>query len=55
MGLNVGTVASNGVLMMSLLSEPRSVVVDMGMGNQCRFSMSGITPSATRVQEVNCE
>ncbi len=55
MGLNVGTVASNGVLMMSLLSEPRAVVVDMGMGNQCRFSMSGITPSTTRVQEVNCE
>ncbi|EAX7734104.1 outer membrane usher protein PefC [Salmonella enterica] len=55
MGLNVGTVAGNGVLMMSLLSEPGTVVVDMGKGNQCRFSMSGITPSATRVQEVFCE
>ncbi|EFD0944300.1 PefC/AfrB family outer membrane usher protein [Escherichia coli] len=54
-GLNVGNVAGNGVLMMSLLSEPDTVLVDMGRGNQCRFSMSGITPSATRVQEVYCE
>lgn len=54
-GLNAGSITGNGVLMMSLLSEPKSVKVDLGNGDMCHFSMAGIAPSATKVQEVSCE
>ncbi|EHJ8506395.1 PefC/AfrB family outer membrane usher protein [Salmonella enterica subsp. diarizonae serovar 47:k:z53:[z84]] len=54
-GLGAGFIANNGVLMMSMLSEPKSVQVDLGDGKTCRFSMAGITPNANKVQEVRCE
>lgn len=53
--LNAGFIARNGVLSMSLLSEPKEVKVDLGEGEMCRISMNGIRPRADKVQEVRCE
>ncbi len=55
LGLNAGIISRNGVLSMGLLAEPKEIKVDQGNGNVCRFSMAGIKPEATRVQEVRCE
>lgn len=54
-GLNAGIISRNGVLSMGMLAEPKEVRVDLGDGGTCRFSMTGIKPEATRVQEVRCE
>ncbi|ECU3284687.1 outer membrane usher protein PefC [Salmonella enterica subsp. enterica serovar Javiana] len=54
-GLDAGFIARNGVLSMSLLSEPKEVKVSLGGGGACRISMAGISPGADKVQEVRCE
>ncbi|ENH2171145.1 fimbria/pilus outer membrane usher protein, partial [Escherichia coli] len=54
-GLNAGIISRNGVLSMGMLAEPKEIRVDLGDGGTCRFSMTGIKPEATRVQEVRCE
>lgn len=54
-GLNAGFITRNGVLSMSLLSEPKEVKVSLDGGRTCRISMAGIKPGTERVQEVFCE
>lgn len=54
-GLDAGIISRNGVLVMGMLAEPQVINVDLGGGAVCRFSMAGIKPEATRVQEVRCE
>lgn len=55
LGLNAGFITRNGVLSMSLLSEPKEVKVSLDGGRTCRISMAGIKPGTERVQEVFCE
>ncbi|EEJ8283086.1 PefC/AfrB family outer membrane usher protein [Salmonella enterica] len=54
-GLNAGFISKNGVLLMNMLAEPKSVSVDTGTGKQCRFSMAGLKANTNKVQEVRCE
>ncbi|EKN4715479.1 PefC/AfrB family outer membrane usher protein [Yersinia enterocolitica] len=54
-GLDAGFIANNGVLLMNMLSTPKSVNVDFGNGGICHFSMSGIKANTNKVQEVHCE
>ncbi len=54
-GLDAGFIARNGVLSMSLLSEPKEVKVSLDGGKTCRISMRGIKPGADKVREVCCE
>lgn len=54
-GLNAGEIARNGVLSMSLLSEPDTLKVSLEGGQQCQINMSGIKPVTDKVQEVRCE
>lgn len=54
-GLNAGFISNNGVLLMNMLAEPKSVSVDTGTGKQCRFSMAGLKANTNKVQEVRCE
>lgn len=54
-GLDAGFVSGNGVLLMNMLAEPKSVRVDMGNGKQCRFSVQGLKANTNKVQEVRCE
>lgn len=54
-GLSAGFISSNGVLLMNMLAEPKSVRVDMGGGKQCQFSVQGLKANTNKVQEVRCE
>ncbi|WP_097469899.1 PefC/AfrB family outer membrane usher protein [Escherichia coli] len=54
-GVSAGIISRNGVLIMGMLAEPKEIKVDLGDGNICHFSMVGIKPEATKVQEVRCE
>ncbi|MCQ1591437.1 PefC/AfrB family outer membrane usher protein [Escherichia coli] len=54
-GLNAGFISNNGVLLMNMLAEPKTVSVDTGDGKQCRFSMAGLKANTNKVQEVRCE
>ncbi|EFJ2779251.1 PefC/AfrB family outer membrane usher protein [Escherichia coli] len=54
-GLNAGFISNNGVLLMNMLAEPKSVSVSTGDGKQCRFSMAGLKANTNKVQEVRCE
>ncbi|EOU6457665.1 PefC/AfrB family outer membrane usher protein [Escherichia coli] len=54
-GLNAGFISNNGVLLMNMLAEPKTVSVNTGDGKQCRFSMAGLKANANKVQEVRCE
>lgn len=54
-GVDAGFIARNGVLLMSLLAEPKQINVNLDGGNTCRIAMSGIKPGADKVQEVRCE
>lgn len=54
-GLDAGFIARNGVLSMSLLSEPKEVKVSLGGGKTCRIPMGSIKPGTEKVQEVYCE
>ena len=54
-GLSAGFISSNGVLLMNMLAEPKSVRVDMGAGKQCYFSAQGLKANTNKVQEVRCE
>ncbi|HCP5927664.1 TPA: PefC/AfrB family outer membrane usher protein [Escherichia coli] len=54
-GLNAGFISNNGVLLMNMLAEPKTVSVDTGTGKQCRFSMAGLKANTNKVQEVRCE
>ncbi|EFN6235703.1 PefC/AfrB family outer membrane usher protein [Escherichia coli] len=54
-GLSAGFITRNGVLSMSLLSEPKEVKVSLDGGRTCRISMAGIKPGTEKVQEVFCE
>ncbi|EPC3697326.1 PefC/AfrB family outer membrane usher protein [Escherichia coli] len=55
LGLNAGFISNNGVLLMNMLAEPKTVSVDTGAGKQCRFSMAGLKANINKVQEVRCE
>lgn len=55
LGLNAGFISNNGVLLMNMLAEPKTVSVDTGDGKQCRFSMAGLKANTNKVQEVRCE
>lgn len=54
-GLNAGFISNNGVLLMNMLAEPKSVTVDTDDGKPCRFSMAGLKANTNKVQEVYCE
>ncbi|TXV34458.1 outer membrane usher protein PefC [Klebsiella quasipneumoniae] len=54
-GLNAGFISNNGVLLMNMLAEPKSVSVATGDGKQCLFSMAGLKANTNKVQEVRCE
>lgn len=54
-GLNAGFISNNGVLLMNMLAEPKTVSVNTGGGKQCRFSMAGLKANTNKVQEVRCE
>ncbi|MCV1352507.1 PefC/AfrB family outer membrane usher protein [Escherichia coli] len=54
-GLNAGFISNNGVLLMNMLAEPKTVSVNTGDGKQCRFSMAGLNANTNKVQEVRCE
>ncbi|HDX9289569.1 PefC/AfrB family outer membrane usher protein [Escherichia coli] len=54
-GLNAGFISNNGVLLMNMLAEPKTVSVNAGDGKQCRFSMAGLKANTNKVQEVRCE
>lgn len=54
-GLNTGFISNNGVLLMNMLAEPKTVSVNTGDGKQCRFSMAGLKANTNKVQEVRCE
>ncbi|EFM0080825.1 PefC/AfrB family outer membrane usher protein [Escherichia coli] len=54
-GLNAGFISNNGVLLMNMLAEPKSVSVNTRNGKQCRFSMAGLKANTNKVQEVRCE
>ncbi|EMU6860915.1 PefC/AfrB family outer membrane usher protein [Escherichia coli] len=54
-GLNAGFISNNGVLLMNMLAEPKTVTVDTGTGKKCRFSMAGLKANSNKVQEVRCE
>ncbi|WP_258291844.1 PefC/AfrB family outer membrane usher protein [Escherichia marmotae] len=54
-GLNAGFISNNGVLLMNMLAEPKTVSVNTGDGKQCRFSMAGLKANTNKVQEVRCE
>lgn len=54
-GLDAGFIANNGVLLMNMLSAPKTVNVGLSDGTTCRFSMNGIQANTNRVQEVRCE
>lgn len=54
-GLNAGFISNNGVLLMNMLAEPKTVSVNAGDGKQCHFSMAGLKANTNKVQEVRCE
>ncbi|EEU9492234.1 PefC/AfrB family outer membrane usher protein [Escherichia coli] len=54
-GLNAGFISNNGVLLMNMLAEPKTVSVNTGDGKQCRFSMAKLKANTNKVQEVSCE
>lgn len=54
-GLDAGFIASNGVLLMNVLSAPSRVTVTQGSDMTCQFSMTGIEANTNKVQEVRCE
>ncbi|HCS6391622.1 TPA: PefC/AfrB family outer membrane usher protein [Escherichia coli] len=54
-GVNAGFISNNGVLLMNMLAEPKTVSVDTGTGKQCHFSMAGLKVNTNKVQEVRCE
>ncbi|EGO6968463.1 PefC/AfrB family outer membrane usher protein [Salmonella enterica] len=54
-GLNAGFISNNGVLLMNMLAEPKTVSVDTGAGKHCRFSMATLKANTNKVQEVRCE
>ena len=54
-GLNAGFISNNGVLLMNMLAEPKTVSVNTGDGKQCLFSMAGLKANTNKVQEVRCE
>ncbi|ENA9835968.1 PefC/AfrB family outer membrane usher protein [Escherichia coli] len=54
-GVNAGYISGNGVLLMSLLTEPEFISVNIGEGEQCRFSTHGLGQNTNNVQEVICE
>ncbi|EDV7203289.1 PefC/AfrB family outer membrane usher protein [Salmonella enterica subsp. enterica serovar Bredeney] len=53
--LNAGFIASNGVLLMNLLSAPKKITVTKGDGRKCSFTMDNVKPNTGSVQEMRCE
>lgn len=54
-GLDAGFVSGGGVLLVNVLSEPKSITVSQQNGQQCRFSMQGMVPGENKTREVRCE
>lgn len=54
LGVEVGFIANNGILLMNTLAKPDFVIVNSG-SHQCKFSMSHINANTNSVQEVYCE
>ncbi|MEJ3966565.1 PefC/AfrB family outer membrane usher protein [Citrobacter braakii] len=54
-GLDAGFIATNGVLLMNLLSPPQTIKVSLLDGRTCQFKAGGLKPAENSVQEVRCE
>ncbi|MGS0636285.1 PefC/AfrB family outer membrane usher protein [Citrobacter sp. VF227] len=54
-GLDAGFVTRNGVLLMNLLSAPKTITVSQSTGKICRFSAVGLKENIGTVQEIRCE
>ncbi|EEC9337271.1 PefC/AfrB family outer membrane usher protein [Escherichia coli] len=54
-GVNAGFISGNGILLMSLLTEPKAILVNTGNGKECSFSTNGLEQNTNKVQEVICD
>lgn len=54
-GLNAGLISANGVLLINMLAEPKTIEVNRGKEGECSFSMKGFQANSNKVQEVICE
>ncbi|MBA2140344.1 PefC/AfrB family outer membrane usher protein [Salmonella enterica subsp. houtenae serovar 44:z36,[z38]:-] len=54
-GLDAGFVSGGGVLLVNLLSEPKSITVRQQNGQTCTFSMKGMVAGENKTREVRCE
>lgn len=54
-GIEAGFVANGGILLMSTLSEPKTITVRQQNGQMCHFDMSGMVPGENTTRGVRCE
>lgn len=54
-GLDAGFITNNGVLLMNLLSAPKTIAVNRTDGKTCSFDASHLKGGAITVQEIRCE
>ena len=54
-GLSAGFISGNGVLLMNMLAEPKTVSVNTGNGMVCSFSAQGLKANTNKVQDVVCK
>ncbi|WP_422528814.1 PefC/AfrB family outer membrane usher protein [Serratia fonticola] len=54
-GVDAGFITNNGVLLMNLLSAPKTISVGRTDGKTCRFDATGLKGGEITVQETRCE
>jgi len=54
-GVEAGFIANGGILLMSTLSEPKTITVQQQNGQTCRFAMAGMVPGENKTIGVRCE
>ena len=52
-GINAGFIASNGVLIMNLLAEPKELTIKRN-GVECKINTSSLMPNINKIQEMTC-
>lgn len=54
-GEEVGFVSTNGILLINIIDNTQKIIINKDQGNECQFSLNGITPGENKIKEINCE
>ncbi len=54
-GSEVGFISTGGILLINVIDNAQRISIISALGDECHFSLEGISPGENKIKEVDCE